>query len=125
MKLSRTAAVLLVAAVAVAPLTAMAAEKKITAIKDIAGTWQGWVNLGGQQARATMRIKEDGSYEASTQTGSLTVGQYYLDNGTLRYRSSRTEGTATVSEEGGKTFLTVIPTSTTYESGKTEYERVK
>ena len=58
-------------------------------------------------------------------TGSLTVGKYYLQGGKLRYRSSRSEGAATVSEEHGKTYLTVIPEGPSYETGKTEYERVK
>ena len=128
MKLSMKAAVLLVAALAVAPLTAVAAEKKIAAIKDIAGTWQGWVNFGGQQARATMHIKEDGSYESSTTVpgGTLTVGKYYLESGKLRYRSSRTQGTATVSEERGKTILTVTPEgSFSFDTGSAVFERVK
>ena len=118
-------ALLLAAALVVAPLTVAAGEKQIGDVKEIAGTWQGWVTVGTTQSRVTMRIKEDGSYEASSQTGSLTVGKYYLEGGKLRYRSSRTEGAATVSEDRGKTFLTVIPKDPTYETGRTEYERMK
>ncbi len=73
-----------------------------------------------------MVIKEDGSYQAATRTGTLTVGKYYLEGGKLRYRSSLTSGAATVSEDKGKTFLTVIPEGTAYAAtGRTEYERVK
>jgi hypothetical protein len=39
----------------------------------------------------------------------LTVGKYYLDGGKLKYRSSRTEGSAVVSEDKGKTTLTLKP----------------
>jgi hypothetical protein len=117
--------VLLVAALMVSGAAAIAGEKQIAAVKELAGTWQGWTFLGTKQTRVTMVIREDGSYEASTPMGEVTVGKYYLENGKLRYRSSRTEGAATVSEDKGKTFLTVVPEGTTYETGKTEYERMR
>ena len=49
------------------PVIAVAQEKQITDVKELAGSWQGWVTsqLGGQQ-RVMMTIKEDGSYEGST-----------------------------------------------------------
>ena len=115
----------LVATVVVAlPLLAQAADKQIGDVKELAGNWQGWVNFGSQE-RATMIVKDDGSYEASTRAGTLTRGAFYLDQGTLRYRSSRTSGTATLSESNGKTWLRIAPESVTYETGPTEYERVR
>jgi hypothetical protein len=119
--------VLLLVAVAlvVSAAAAVGGERPIADLKEIAGTWQGWTMLGTTEARVTMVIREDGSYEASTQTGTLTVGRYYLEGGKLRYRSSRSEGAAMVSENRGKTFLTIIPDGPSYETGKTEYERVK
>src|ERR1044072_8863393 len=72
--------------------------KHITDVKDLARVWQGWVTSQlGSQSRVLMTIKEGGSYEGATTTGSLTVGTFYVDGDKLRYRSSRTEGTATVS----------------------------
>jgi len=101
--------------------------KHITDVKDLAGVWQGWVTSQlGSQSRVSMTIKEDGSYEGASTTGSLTLGTFYLDGGTLRYRSSRTEGTASVSEEKGKTFLTIKPEGTHgFETGAALYERVR
>jgi hypothetical protein len=99
----------------------------IAHVKQIAGTWQGWVTsqLGGQ-SRVTMTIKEDGDYEGATTMGSTTVGRFYVEDGKLRYRSSRTQGTATVSEDRGKTVLTINPEGTySFETGTAVYERVK
>jgi len=116
---------LLAAALVVSAAAALAGERQIADLKEIAGTWQGWTALGTTESRVMMVIREDGSYEASSQTGTQTVGRYYLESGKLRYRSSRSEGAATLSEDRGKTYLTVIPEGPSYETGKTEYERVK
>jgi len=87
---------------ALSPVACVAADKQITDVKELAGTWQGWVNsqLAGSE-RVLMTIKPDGSYQSSSgrDGGTLTVGKYYLDGGKLNYRSSRTEGTAVVSED--------------------------
>jgi hypothetical protein len=69
-------------------LTGTAGERPLTHVKELAGTWQGWVTTQvGGQARFLMIIEEDGSYESSTTVpgGTLTVGRYYLENGKLRY----------------------------------------
>ena len=80
-----------------------------------------------------MNVSADGSYRASTISGT-TVGKFYLQAGQLRYRSSRTTplampsaevfGTASVSEDNGKTVLTLVPEDPNY-LGRAEYERVK
>ena len=121
-------AILLAVTLAVCPLAAVAGEKQITDVRELAGTWRGWVS-GGQNL-STMTIREDGSYQAATQNGAMAVGKYYLEDGKLRYRSSRSTGIATISEENGKTFLTVVPDGTdamgiAMSTGRTEYERVK
>jgi hypothetical protein len=63
-----------------------------------------------------------------------TVGKFYLQTGKLRYRSRRTTplampsaevlGAASVSEDQGKTILTLMPEVPNY-LGRAEYERVK
>ncbi len=118
-------ALLLAVAFAVSPLSGAAGEKQLTDVRELAGTWHGWVTTESGRARVMMTIKEDGSYESSSQFGTLTVGKYFLEDGTLRYRSSRSVGRATVSEEKGKMFLTVIPEIAPRDTGRTEYERVK
>jgi hypothetical protein len=52
-----------------------------------------------------MVISPDGGYKASTISGATTVGTFYLQDGKVRYRSSLTTGTASVSEDKGKTVL--------------------
>ena len=83
--------------------------------------------LAGSE-RVLMTIKEDGSYQSSTTRdgGTLTVGKYFLEGGPLRYKSSRTQGTAVVSEDKGKTTLTLAPEgSFNPVTGPATYERVK
>jgi hypothetical protein len=122
----RTYVALLLAAVfAVHPLGGVAGEKQIADVKELAGSWQGWVTGELGQERATMIVQANGSYKASTTRGSTAEGRFYLQDGKLRYRSSRTTGAASLSEDKGKTTLTVTPEDPNYQTGKAEYERVR
>jgi hypothetical protein len=116
---------LLVVVVALSPLDGVAAETQIGDVKELAGSWQGWVTREQGRERATMIVTADGSYRAMTTGGSSTEGKFYLQDGKLRYRSSRTTGTASLSEDQGKTVLTMAPVDPTYAAGSAEYERVK
>jgi len=118
---------------ALSPLDGLAGEKQIVDVKELAGSWRGWVNEVPGDEWAMMTVSADGSYKASTISGT-TVGRFYLQAGKLRYRSSRTTplampsaevlGTASVSEDKGKTVLTLMPEEPNY-LGRAEYERVK
>jgi len=116
-------ALLLAAVFVLSPLDGVAGEKQLTDVKVLAGSWRGWVTGEQGQERATMIVSADGSYKASTPRGLTSKGQFYLQDGKLRYRSSRTTGTASLSEDKGKTTLTVLPEDSTY--GRADYERVK
>jgi hypothetical protein len=116
---------LLAAIFALSPLDGVAEEKQITDVKELAGTWQGRVTREEGQEHATLIVSADGSYRALTTDGATTEGKFYLQDGKLRYRSSRTTGTATLSEDQGKTLLTVMPENLYYKTGRAEYERVK
>ena len=126
-------ALLLGAMFALSPLNGVAGEKQIADVRELAGSWQGWVRTEFGRERATMVVQEDGTYKASTTRGTLTEGSFYLRDGKLRYRSTRTTGTASLSEGQGKIILTVMPTGgptgtppdPTADTGRTEYERVK
>jgi hypothetical protein len=118
-------ALLLAASFAASPVDGVAAEKQIADVKDLAGTWRGWVMAESGRERATMVVDEDGTYKASTTRGTLSQGMFYLREGKLRYRSTRTTGTASLSEDQGKTILTMMPVDPTADTGRTEYERVK
>jgi hypothetical protein len=107
------------------PLQGLAAEKRIQDVKELAGNWRGWVTGEQGQERATMTVDANGRYKASTTRGSTTEGEFYLQSGKLRYRSSRTMGTVTVSEDKGKTTLSVVPEDPNYRTGRGDYERVK
>jgi hypothetical protein len=122
-------AFLIVVALAASAPDGIAGEQEITDIKELAGTWRGWVTAT-VPSLSTMTIKEDGSYRAASTSGSMTVGQYYLEDGKLRYRSTRSVGKAILSEDKGRIYLLVIPDNTDAmglagSTGKTEYERVK
>jgi hypothetical protein len=105
------------------PLAGVAGEKQVVDVKELAGSWRGWVTAEMGDERATMNVEPDGRYKASTTRGTTSEGTFYLQDGKLRYRSTRTTGTARLSEDKGKTTLTVLPEDATY--GKAEYERVK
>jgi len=122
----KTYLVLLVAAVfTLSPLAGVAGEKKITDVKELAGSWRGWVTGEQGDERANMTVSADGKYKASTISGSTTEGQFFLQDGKLRYRSSRTTGDAIVSEDKGKVTIKVSPEDPNYRTGRAEYERVK
>jgi hypothetical protein len=116
---------LLAVVVALSPLDGGTGEKHIVDVKELAGSWQGWVTREGGQDRATLIVSADGSYRALTAGGAITEGKFYVQDGELRYRSSRTTGAASLSEDQGKTVLTVLPADPKYHTGRAEYERVK
>ena len=118
-------ALLLAGVFALSPLDGAAGEKQIVDVKELAGSWRGWVTRDQGQEPATLIVEVDGSYRALTTDGATTEGKFYLQDGKLRYRSSRTTGTASLSEDQGKTMLTVMPEDSYYKTGKAEYERVK
>ena len=118
-------AVCLAVVFALSTLDGVAGEKQIVDVKELAGTWQGWVTRGDGHERATIFVSADGSYRSLTTGGANTEGKFYLQDGTLRYRSSRTTGTASLSEDQGKTVLRVMPADLMYGAGSAEYERVE
>ena len=124
---------LLAAIFALSPLDGVTEDKQIADVKELAGTWRGWVAEVAGDEWATMNVSADGSYNAST-ISMTAVGKFYLRAGQLRYRSKRMTplamppaevlGTASVSEDNGKTVLTLMPEDPNY-LGRAEYERVK
>lgn len=126
-------ALLLAAVFVLSALDGVAGEKHIADVKELAGSWRGWVNEVPGDEWATMNVSADGSYKATTISGS-TVGKFYLQAGKLQYRSRRTTplampsaevlGTASVSEDEGKTVLTLMPEDPNY-LGRAEFERVR
>jgi hypothetical protein len=99
-------ALFLAASFAVPPLDGVAGEKPIADVKELAGSWRGWVGPEFGRERATMVVEEDGTYKASNTRGTLTQGTFSLRDGKLRYQSTRTTGTASLFEDQGKTVLT-------------------
>jgi len=72
-----------------------------------------------------MIVSADGSYRSLTTGGAITEGEFYLQDGKLRYRSSRTRGMASLSEDQGKAVATVVPADPTCGAGSAEYQRIK
>ena len=117
--------ILLAAVFALSPLDGVAGERQIVDVKELAGSWRGWVRAESGRESATMVVEADGTYKASTTRGTLTQGQFLLRDGKLRYQSTRTTGTASLSEDQGKTILKMMPEDPTSDTGRSEYERVK
>jgi|SRR6185503_17495416 hypothetical protein len=107
------------------PFQGLAADKQIKDVKELAGSWQGWVTAEVGDERATMVVDADGKYKAATTRGTQSEGQFYLQDGKLMYRSSRTAGMANLTEDGGKTTITILPNDPSYRTGSARYERVK
>ena len=116
---------LLAAALVTLPVQGLAADKQIKDVKELAGNWTGWVTAEVGDERANMVVQEDGRYKAATTRGTQSEGQFFIKDGTLQYRSSRTTGKATLTEEGGKTTITILPNDPSYRTGGARYEKVK
>jgi hypothetical protein len=80
-----------------------------TALHHADGGWRGWITGELGQECANMIAQANGSYKASTTRGSTSKAQFYVQERKLRYRSSRTTGTVSLSEDKGTTALTVTP----------------
>jgi hypothetical protein len=76
----------LAAVFALSPLSGVAGEKQVADVKELAGSWRGWVTGDQGQERATMIVSPDGSYKATTTRGSTAEGQFSLRDGKLVYR---------------------------------------
>ena len=61
-----SSAVFLAAVLALSTLDGVAGEKQLVDVKELAGTWQGWVTRGDGHERATMYVSADGSYRSLT-----------------------------------------------------------
>src|SRR5262249_59872243 len=126
-------ALFLAAVFALSPLDGVAGDKQIVDVKEVAGTGRGWVTEVAGDEWTTMNVSADGSFKASTYSVTI-VGKFYLQAGKLRYGSRRTTplampsaevfGTASVSEDTGKTVLTLMPEDPN-NLGRAEYERVR
>ena len=118
-------ALILGAALVLSPLEGVTQEQQIVDVKELAGTWRGWVTREQGREPVTMIVSADGSYRAMTAHTASTEGNFYLQDGKLRYRSSRTIGTASLSVARGHSVLTMVPEEFVYGTGRAEYERVE
>jgi len=81
-------ALVLGAGLVLSPLDGVTQEKQILDVKELAGTWQGWVTREQGREPVTMIVSADGSYRAMTVDTAETEGKFYLQDGQLKYRSS-------------------------------------
>ena len=121
----RHLALILGAVLVLSPLEGVTQEKQIVDVKELAGAWRGWVTREQGHEPVTMIVSADGSYRAMTVDTASTEGKFYLQDGKLRYRSSRTIGTASLSIARGNSVLTMVPEEFVYGTGRAEYERVE
>lgn len=93
-------------------------DEPIANVKNLAGEWRA---VGGTSA-AVIRIRPDGSYEGLAASGAKTTGKVAVAAGKGTYRSTSSEGTVTLSTEGGKEVLTFMRADL---KGSARLERVK
>jgi len=93
-------------------------DTPITDVKSLAGDWRA---VGGASP-AAIRIKPDGSYEGLAASGAKTIGKVAVVAGKGSYRSTSSEGTVTLSRDGGKDVLTFVRADL---KGTARLERVK
>jgi hypothetical protein len=84
-------AVFLAAVFALSTLDGVAGEKQIVDVKELAGTWHGWVTRDDGHERATMFVSADGSYRSLTTGGANTEGKFgpHLRSRQRRIRTGR------------------------------------
>jgi hypothetical protein len=112
-----TAVLLLLLGALVSPVLA-GPDKPIADVKSLAGEWRA---VGGTSP-AAIRIKPDGSYEGVAASGAKTTGKVMVAAGKASYRSTSSEGTVTLSQEGGKDVLTFMRSD---QRGSARLERVR
>jgi hypothetical protein len=93
-------------------------DRPIADVKTLAGEWRA---VGGKSP-AVIHIKLDGSYEGIATNGAKTAGKVVVTGGKASYRSSGSEGTVTLSQDGGTDVLTF---TTSDKRGSARLERVK
>lgn len=93
-------------------------DRPIADVKSLAGDWRA---VGGTSP-AAIRIKPDGSYEGLAASGARTAGKVAVTGGKGTYWNSSSEGTVTLSTEGGKDVLTFMRAD---RKGSARLERVK
>ena len=99
------------------------AEKPITDVKMLSGSWNGWYNplRGGQSARAQLAIKDDGSWTFYITGGPTTTGTITVSDGKARYQGSVGDpGTVVLIDNKGKDVLRFVRRDGTIAS---EFER--
>ncbi len=82
-------------------------EMPIDDVRKLAADWRSLGNV----TRASIHISEDGSYQGIAASGARTTGRITVTGGKASYRSTTSEGTVTLSQEGGKDVLTFVPSS--------------
>ncbi len=89
-----------------------AVEKPVTDFKQVAGSWNGWLQERGYRPfRVNLIIQIDGQYQLVFERNPSFPGQLTLEGGVLRYGKGTTgfwRGTVTLVEERGKEYLRFV-----------------
>lgn len=79
-------------------------DRPITSVKSLAGEWRAI----GSASAASIRIKEDGSYQGTAASGAPTTGKVTVVSGKASFQSTTSMGTVTLSDEAGKDVLLFV-----------------
>jgi hypothetical protein len=94
--------------------TTSSTPKTVTDIKQLVGSWNGWIEERGGarfQYRATLSIREDGTWAIVTERNPTYYGRMGIADGVVRWAAADPKlpwyGTATLVEENGREWLTL------------------
>ena len=116
---------LLAALTVTAGCATIPAEKQITDLKQVVGSWDGWIGCHGcsPRFRASLSIRDDGDWTMTIERNPSFHGSVGIVGGVLRWRQgSPWYGTVTLVEERGREWLTFYrPNGEVW----TEFDRAK
>jgi hypothetical protein len=105
-RLGATLLVGVAAALMLSAGSAVASDKPIKSLAEVAGKWQGSATTtSGDVADVTVTIRNDGTYDAST-WGQLGTGKMTLKDGKLMVQGQRGTATATMTNAGQLVVIT-------------------
>ncbi len=90
--------------------TTPSTPKTVTDLKQIVGSWDGWIGCHGcaMRFRASLSVRDDGYWTMNIERNASFHGTFAIVNGMLQWlREGWVVGPVTVSEERGREYLTI------------------
>jgi hypothetical protein len=94
--------------------TTSSTPKTVTDIKQLVGSWSGWMNCNGGLSRclrATPLVRDDGTWTMPVERNPAYIGKVVSTGNVVRYTygmGGPWRGTVTLVEENGRDYLTFV-----------------